>query len=85
MPFANYKNWEDCTSQNKNKKSPEAYCGAIKAKVEKAEMPLYDEFMKQYGDQIEKKVMSTGGFKMPPRPGLEWDPVTHRWKRKFKK
>lgn len=34
MPFANYKDWDDCISQNSDKSDPEAYCGKIKSEVE---------------------------------------------------
>ncbi len=34
MPFGGYKSFEDCVSQNQDKDDPEAYCGAIKARVE---------------------------------------------------
>ena len=29
MPFAGYTNWDACISQNRDKNSPEKYCGAI--------------------------------------------------------
>lgn len=34
MPFAEYKNFQDCVSKNKDKSNPQAYCGSIKAKTE---------------------------------------------------
>jgi tryptophanyl-tRNA synthetase len=34
MPFANYSDFDDCTSANSDKRDPEAYCGAIKHEVE---------------------------------------------------
>ncbi len=34
MPFANYKDFQDCVSKNKDKSNPQAYCGSIKAKTE---------------------------------------------------
>lgn len=36
MPFAGYGDFDDCVSNNSDKKDPEAYCGAIKHRVEKA-------------------------------------------------
>lgn len=33
--FAGYKDFEDCVSQNQDKKDPQAYCGAIQSQVEK--------------------------------------------------
>jgi cytochrome c556 len=34
MPFADYKNFADCVAKNKDKDSPDAYCGYIKNQVE---------------------------------------------------
>lgn len=34
MPFANYRDFEDCVAHNQDKRDPEAYCAAIKAKAE---------------------------------------------------
>jgi len=34
MPFADYSDFDDCTSKNKDKGNPDAYCGSIKHKVE---------------------------------------------------
>lgn len=34
MPFAGFKDFADCVRKNKNKRNPEAFCGAIKARVE---------------------------------------------------
>lgn len=34
-PFADYKDFDECVSQNKDKDDPEAYCGSIKNKIEK--------------------------------------------------
>ncbi len=36
MPFAGYKDFDDCVAKNRDKKNPQAYCGAIKHKVEDA-------------------------------------------------
>lgn len=33
-PFADYEDWEDCTSQNSEKRNPDAYCGEIKHQTE---------------------------------------------------
>ena len=35
MPFAGYKNFQDCVNKNKNKKNPQAYCSSIMRQVEK--------------------------------------------------
>ena len=35
MPFGEYKDFDDCVSKNKDKDDPSAYCGSIKAKIEK--------------------------------------------------
>lgn len=37
MPFSGYKDFADCVAKNKDKRNPEAYCGKIKAAVEKAD------------------------------------------------
>ncbi len=34
MPFADYKDFKDCVAKNKDKDSPDAYCGYIKHQVE---------------------------------------------------
>ena len=38
MPFAGYKDFDECVSQNQDKDDPEAYCGAIKHKTEKSQV-----------------------------------------------
>lgn len=35
MPFAGYKNFDDCVARNQDKDDPKAYCAAIMHKVEK--------------------------------------------------
>lgn len=37
MPFAEYKDFEDCVAKNKDKDNPEAYCAVIKQKAESEE------------------------------------------------
>lgn len=34
MPFAGYRDFEDCKSKNRDKNDPDAYCGSIKHQVE---------------------------------------------------
>ena len=41
MPFADYTDWDDCISKNKDKDNPEAYCGYIKNKVEESILKPY--------------------------------------------
>lgn len=41
-PFADYKNFEDCVQQNKDKANPEAYCGEIKHRTEDATKAVRD-------------------------------------------
>lgn len=36
MPFGEYEDFDDCTSNNSDKSDPDAYCGSIKNKVEGA-------------------------------------------------
>ncbi len=37
VPFAGYKNFDECVAKNQDKSDPKAYCGAIKAKAENEE------------------------------------------------
>lgn len=34
MPFAGYRDFDDCVAKNQDKANPEAYCGQIKHRVE---------------------------------------------------
>ena len=34
MPFAGYKDFQDCVNKNKDKKNPKGYCATIMRKVE---------------------------------------------------
>jgi hypothetical protein len=47
------------------------------------QMPITKQFktwMKQHHpDQVAKQTMAGQGIKTPPRPGLVWNPQTHRW------
>jgi hypothetical protein len=36
MPFAGYKDFNDCVRKNRNKRDPKAYCAAIMRDAEKA-------------------------------------------------
>lgn len=35
MPFAGYKNFEDCVKKNAKKRNPKAYCAEIQRRAEK--------------------------------------------------
>lgn len=50
-PFADYKDFEDCTEQNSDKSDPDAYCGEIKHRTEdkKTAMLLTDLFVTAAG------------------------------------
>jgi hypothetical protein len=48
MPFAGYKNFQDCLNKNQNKGDPEAYCGHIKHKVEDSEEDSDEESCKKH-------------------------------------
>ena len=37
MPFAGYKDFDECVKKNQDKSDPKAYCGAIKAKAENSD------------------------------------------------
>ena len=60
MPFANYKDFDDCTKKNSDKENPGAYCGAIKKKTEGESMNTQekDQTVKFYsiktGDRVTK-------------------------------
>lgn len=64
LPFAGYKNFQDCVSQNQNKKNPEAYCAFIIHQVEgkkkQAEKPP-----KAQWDRCEGKVRGIASIKDP--------------------
>lgn len=66
--FAGYKDFESCKKQNQDKGNPDAYCGAIKNKVEdtkKADKPFEsdpthekDKIKKEYDPRIEKYLVN---------------------------
>jgi len=43
MPFADYLDFDDCTSKNRDKGNPDAYCGSIKHKVEEEKTFSFNE------------------------------------------
>lgn len=47
-------------------------------------MYIYNQFMNYIKQNYSKQDLSSGG-KTPPRPGLVWNPITHRWIRPNKK
>ena len=75
MPFAGYRDFADCVSKNGDKDDPRAYCGSIKAEVEKG-MTIKERVLKGL-DSLSKQ----GSPGPPPRPGLVWNPRSHRWTR----
>ncbi len=59
MPFAGYKDFEDCVKKNQDKKNPEGYCAAIQRKVEgkqASELLMYS-FVKPEADLKNKNVI----------------------------
>ncbi len=54
-PFAGYKDFEDCVNRNKDKSNPEAYCGAIKYKVEKY---MGEQSDKEIEEQFHKELIN---------------------------
>ncbi len=61
-PFANYKDFADCVSKNKDKENPNAYCGSIKHKIEdevnKSNIEKDDKIshvVRDYADQEERE------------------------------
>lgn len=60
MPFAGYKDWDACISQNQDKSDPAAYCGTIKNKVEEVEQ--YDLSTPEGGDiPVESSLKTPSG------------------------
>ena len=65
MPFAGYDDFDDCVRLNKDKDDPDAYCGAIKHRVEDETMDKQSEtsnipiYMIQTGDRIFKNGKSS--------------------------
>jgi hypothetical protein len=43
MPMGSYQDFDDCVAKNKDKDDPQAYCGAIKHKVEKSENVIHKQ------------------------------------------
>jgi hypothetical protein len=50
MPFAGYKDFAACVAANKDKGNPDAYCGAIKHKVEKEMLDEIKKLEEKLGD-----------------------------------
>lgn len=36
MPFAGYKDFDECVSKNRDRRDPKAYCAAIERRVKRA-------------------------------------------------
>lgn len=51
MPFAEYKDFDDCVKKNQDKDDPKAYCAAIKAKTEENVLNVDDIAMQLFGKQ----------------------------------
>ena len=72
MPFAEYADFKDCVDKNRDKADPAAYCGSIKAEVEKD--------MGRRGILLAlTRLAKAGPPGPPPRPGLVWHDETSRW------
>jgi len=52
-PFAGYKNFAECVKKNQDKDDPEAYCGAIQAKVEKSK-DMFREVLENMRNEIDE-------------------------------
>ena len=49
MPMGEYTDFDDCVLKNQDKDNPDAYCGAIKAKIEgKSERVIYTTGLGQH-------------------------------------
>ncbi len=78
-PFAGYSNFNECVSKNQDKNNPEAYCGSIKAEVEKG-MTTKERgrnILAGLDRLLGKGLINPPG--PPPRPGLKWRSETSRW------
>jgi len=72
-PFAGYKNFADCVSQNQDKRDPEAYCAVImravegeKAKQEEVKKPE-ERPPKAWWDRVVSRLRQVSGVKDPER------------------
>jgi hypothetical protein len=75
MPFAGYSNFAACVKANRDKKSPEAYCGSIMHAVEdKGVKPSYElnTRIKKYGDTA-----SDGHIRINPKKGDVMNTILH--------
>lgn len=53
-PFADYKDFEDCTEQNSDKDNPEAYCGEIKHRTEDKKTAAKDPRFAEVGLDVDE-------------------------------
>ena len=53
--FAGYSSMQDCVNKNRDKKNPGAYCMAIKQKVEKKALGIYNPLIPKEGEQMDEE------------------------------
>lgn len=70
MPMGKYEDFDSCVRANQDKRSPEAYCGEIKARTEKALTPLAKarEILTQVDKLFGKKPTVPKGPVQNPQP-----------------
>ncbi len=74
MPFAGYEDFAACVAANQDKDNPEAYCGAIQAKVEKTREVLKHYAPRHPGTGTAQKVHAGGQARFYS------DPVEGEWR-----
>ena len=57
-PMGKYKDFQDCLNKNKDKDSPEKYCGAMKSVIEKSQL------FPEYAQKIDYEEQMKNGIKM---------------------
>ena len=74
-PFANYKNFADCVAKNKDKGDANAYCGAIKHKVEDAKAKESEPVEEKVLDAKARKEIPHGEFAYVDKDGVGHLPI----------
>jgi hypothetical protein len=65
MPFAGYKDFADCVRRNQKQDNPEAYCGAIQARAEKAERGTGNTAGASTARSAVDRALASGDLKKP--------------------
>ena len=62
LPFAGYEDFADCVKKNKEKANPEAYCGAIKHKVEGSSNSFVVQYLTYMGQVVVRGIPNQTWF-----------------------